>query len=160
MSGTHGKMLFLSVNHDRWLLPSVLMTQCLYNDEKKKGFLKDPNGSGSSDAAAWRKYTSNEPQRTISAQQEENYSVIPTFNIISIFIALLAGQEQAYYIVSSQKALNLISLRKGEFKSTHIIAWYYSLRFVSKISHKASRYYSAFQILILCAYLEQNLVMH
>lgn len=91
--------LFLSVNHHKWLLPLVLMILGLYTNETK-GFVKDPNHSGSDDAATSGKYTVNEPQRALSAQQEGNYNVIPTFNIITIFIALLAGQEQAYCIVS------------------------------------------------------------
>lgn len=93
--------LFLSVNHRKWLLPLVLMTPGLYTNETK-GFVKDPNHSGSGDAATSGKYTANEPQRALSAQQEENYNVIPTFNIITIFIALSTGQELAYCIVSSQ----------------------------------------------------------
>lgn len=65
---------------------------------RRKGFVKDPNHSGSDDAATSGKYTANEPQRVLSAQQEGNYNVIPTFNIITIFIALSAGQEQAWLL--------------------------------------------------------------
>lgn len=101
MSSPHGKksqLLFLSVNHQKWLVPLVLMTLGLYTNETK-GFVKDPNHSGSSDVATSGKHTANEPQRALSAQQEGNYNVIPSFNIITIFIA---GQEQACCIVSSQ----------------------------------------------------------
>lgn len=69
---------------------------------RRKGFVKNPNHSGSDTAATSGKYTANEPKRALSAQQEGNYSVIPTFNIITIFISLDAGQEQACCVVSSQ----------------------------------------------------------
>lgn len=96
------------------------MTPGLYTNETK-GFVKDPNHSGSGDAATSGKYTANEPQRALSAQQEENYNVIPTFNIITIFIALSSGQEPAYCIVSSQsmRILNS-SLRWNEFQNIQI----------------------------------------
>lgn len=125
MSSPHGKksqLLFLSVNHPKWLLPLVLMTLGLYTNETK-GFVKDPNRSGSGDVATSDKHTANEPQRALSAQQGENYNVIPTFNIITIFIALLAGQEQACCIVSSQSMWISNSLsRRDEFQNIHIIS--------------------------------------
>lgn len=100
------------------------MTPGLYTNETK-GFVKDPNHSGSGDAATSGKYTANEPQRALSAQQEENYNVIPTFNIITIFIALSAGQEQAYCIVSSQNMWILnSSLRRDEFQNSQVIFFY------------------------------------
>lgn len=115
----------------------------LYTNETK-GFVKDPNHSGSNDAATSGKYTANEPQRALSAQQEGNYNVIPTFNIITIFIALFAGQELAHCVVSSQNIRILNSLlRRDEFQNTHIISFcILHLRisprqFISEITHKA-----------------------
>lgn len=65
-----------------------------YSLMRRKVFVEDPNHSGSGEAATSGKHRANEAQRALSAQQEGNYNVIPTFNIITIFIALQAGQEQ------------------------------------------------------------------
>lgn len=90
-----------------------------------KGFVKDPNHSGSDDAAASGKYTANEPQRALSAQQEGNYNVIPTFNIITISIALFAGQEQACCIVSSLNMWILRSLlRRDELQNIQFFLFF------------------------------------
>lgn len=140
------------------------MTPGFYTNETK-GFVKDPNHSGSGSAATSGKYTANEPQRALSAQQEENYNAIPTFNIITIFIALFAGQEQAYCIVSSQNMWILNSFIKKEWISKHYDYLFIFLLFISeclldnsfpkknkKRTTIGSKYWSGKGLLEVCMY--------
>lgn len=94
MSGRHrgkkSQLCFCLLTTTNGCSPRCWWHWVLYTNETK-GFVKDPNHSGSDKATTLGKYTANEAQRALSAQQEENYNVIPTFNIITIFIALFAG---------------------------------------------------------------------
>lgn len=133
MARPHSKALLLSVNHHKWLQSLVLMTLALYTNEAK-GFVKGPNCSGSSDETTWSKYSANEPQRSISVQQGENYRVIPTFYIITIFMALLPGQEPVFCIVSSLCKRNLNSLfRRDQSKSTYVFLFIFPCRLLQVI---------------------------
>lgn len=73
--GREPQLLFLSVNRPKWLLPPVLVTLGLYTNETK-GFVKDPNRSGSGDVATSSKHAANEPQR---ASQRGGERIIMSF---------------------------------------------------------------------------------
>lgn len=114
--------LFLSVNHHKWPLPPVLMTLSL-NTNETRGFCKR---SEIIQGAAARPHQANTQQMNHEEPSQrsrgENYNVIPTFNIITIFIALFTGQEQASCFVSSQNMCILNSLpRRDEFQNIRIV---------------------------------------
>lgn len=84
-------------------------------------FCKRPKSLRSSDTTRSGKYTANEAQRDLLAQQEGNYNVIPTFNIITIFIALFCQSRAAHlYCVQSQYMNFKLIMKQCILKHLHL----------------------------------------